>query len=242
MLKEKRGCIKMIACDVDGTICGRNFASFKLHANQKFSLGISQERLATYTTYTEFVTCPEMFLIKERIGEPEFSRKLGWLDFDTEALLSDIPYRGSIEGLRQLIVYSPIRYYTARYAKSVKRREAMAQATYQWLAQHNYPSAQAVVFCLNIADKLLQMCEYIQEHREPIILIDDSYEKILRLASELSIEEQALLQEFFTLVCFRTHEIPEAQQMFRCLAMPSWNQRYVNILCNEIQRKEVTIP
>jgi hypothetical protein len=213
----------LFAVDIDGTIAYRHVPSLLAACNEQFHLGIEPARLQQMS-YQTFLCQPELLAYRTRIGAYRFERALGWMDFEPQMLLAMRQHPGACEGVARLATLAPVVYYTARWSPdSVERSQAMAQATYQWLAAEHFPCADAVVFCEGIAGKLSKLAARLEEEGQPIILIDDGYERMIQAYAGLEAHQQRLLHQL-TLVAFGASNVSAISDGLRVIAMRSWSQ------------------
>ena len=126
------------------------------------------------------------------------------------------------EGVQTLASAGSIAYYTARYsAQSEERSEAMAQATRQWLAAYDFVNPTNAIFCDGLPGKLRQLARDIAEKREPTILIDDQYSRLLQKLSDLDEESAQIIKQSLILVAYGAQTIPESVPL-PVIALPSW--------------------
>ncbi len=213
----------IFAVDIDGTIAYRHVPSVLAACNERFRLGIAPERLQQMS-YQTFLCQPEVLAYRTRIGAQRFERALGWMDFEPQVLLAMRQHPGACEGVARLAALAPVVYYTARWsADSAERSQAMAQATHQWLAAEHFPCADAVIFCEGSVSKLRKLAERIEQEAQPIILIDDGYERIMHAYERLEARQQRLLRQL-TLVAFGASSVSASAGGLRVIAMRSWSQ------------------
>jgi uncharacterized HAD superfamily protein len=211
----------LFAIDIDGTIAARSMRKFVQLCNERLALGLSTEVLQRRMFYRDFLELPEML---KRKGDPEFQRALAWIDLEPQLLIAMLPLPGAVEGVTQLAQCASVTYYTARHSTARPERNApMEQATKQWLARKQFPCSDAVVFCASVPDKLMRLTSVAQT--QPVVLIDDQYEKLLNAYAQLQLDKSTrqVLQENLHLVAFGATKQPEQCCGLQVDILPSWN-------------------
>src|SRR5690242_13734113 len=122
-----------IFIDIDGTIAFCDGLAVSRLCNDKWSLGISEERMNQVKRITDFRAMPEVQARCEERGQDRFDYELGWMKFRPEALLADIVATGSQEALSKLAQIGTITYCTARYSDSEAWHQPIVKSTHQWL-------------------------------------------------------------------------------------------------------------
>jgi uncharacterized HAD superfamily protein len=209
----------LFAIDIDGTIAARNVRKFIELCNERFALGLSADILQRRMPYRDFLQLPELIERKEDLA---FKRELVWLDLDPQLLVAMRPLPGAIDILTQLAQRASVTYYTARYSTVwLERNAPMQQATKEWLAKKQFPSSDAVVFCSSVPDKLTRLAAVAQT--QPVVLIDDQYQKLLSAFAQLDISTRQVLQENLHLVAFGATSLPEQCYGLQVDVLPCWN-------------------
>ncbi len=178
-----------IALDIDGTLGYRNAHVYMKRCNEVLNLNISAETLQDSVSLAVFYQLPEVLAFKESIDASHYRKAIGWIDYDPEVLQTMHLFPGVIEGVALLNQHvGNVTYYTARYSReSPERSQNMATATLTWLDAHDFVNPTSTLFCDGLTGKLRQIAQDIVCHKEPILLIDDQYRRLL--ASLESLEE-----------------------------------------------------
>lgn len=209
----------LFAIDIDGTIAARSMRKFVQLCNEHFELGLSNEALQRRMFYRDFLELPEIVKRKE---DPEFKRALAWIDLDPQLLIAMLPLPGAVQGVTQLAQHAPVAYYTARHsAVRPERNPPMEQATKEWLVKKQFPCSDAVVFCSGVSDKLARLVVVAQI--QPVMLIDDQYEKLLNVFALLDQHSREVLQENLHLIAFGATSLPEQDYGLLVHVLPCWN-------------------
>jgi hypothetical protein len=121
-------------------------------------------------------------------------------------------------------------YFTVRKSDDPQERACIEQATHEWLREHHFPSAERVTFCQSMAQKLLAIAELLPQTGERVLLIDDSWHKVLHALSLLehydaeTAQASRRLSEQLILIAFGTpQEHLPSPAAIRMLAMPDWS-------------------
>jgi hypothetical protein len=212
-----------IFLDVDGTIACDNQALYLSLCNLALKLGIDEERLVGLT-YDEFYALPEVTAYREQVGEQRYNTNIRIIAH-TPILQRHLEVvDGAINGARFLAKSGNLCYCTARKtARFEELDEAMARATREWLEASGFPNPQDVIFCTSLLEKLSFCAAHIGKTGEEVVLVDDSYERLLSEFKKLVARQRTLLQQHFTLLAFGAQEAPE-HAPFHVAALPMWDQ------------------
>ncbi len=227
-----------IIIDIDGTLCFNNRDFFFQLCNTTFDLGIAADRFAGMT-HADFLAQPEVIALRSRLGEDLFAHKLGWLNFHPQAILAALPIPRAVEGVAKLADLGSVSYYTARFSSNKQRHATIVSSTHQWLADHQFIHPHRVTFCDGIQQKLLLLVQLAQDTGEHVMLVDDSYERLISHIAFIG-DKQAAFLSMFTLVAARAKELPVQTHDVQLLALPHW--REVDTLIQHIQHKEIACP
>ncbi len=229
-----------VILDIDGTLCFNNKAFFFELCNTTFALNMAAERLVGMTR-TNFLAQPEMVELRARLGADLLAHQLGWLDFHPQAILASLVIPGAVEGVARLVDLGTVSYSTARFAHNQQQHAAIVSSTQQWLADHQFINAHSVSFCDGIQHKLRQLIQLAHSTGEHIVLIDDSYKRLLaNIALITDKQERFILHSMFTLIAARAKELPAQTHGMQMLALPHWNA--VTALIHQIQQREALCP
>ncbi len=212
-----------IALDIDGTLGRRNCQQYMKTCNETLKLAIDEERLQG-VSLKNFYQFPEVQTYKERVGEAYYQKAIGWVAYHPDVLRVMHPFPGAIEGVSLLAPLGNVAYYTARYsAQSKERSQAMAQATFEWLAACKFVNPTNAVFCDGLPGKLRQLAQAIVDEAGPVILIDDQYIRLLEHFADLDEEPARRLRSSLILVAYGAQTAPECTPI-PVIALPSWEQ------------------
>lgn len=168
--------------------------------NEEWRLGVDEERLSQCKTLDDFQALPEVIARREERGATMFDFELGWMRFTPRALLADIVLNDAVTGVQRLVALGAISYLTARYSISDDWQNGIVAGTEQWLEVHQFASASRVIYCNKIEGKLRYLLSQVEESRERLVLVDDSYARILELIAAMNVEERELLYRNVVLV------------------------------------------
>lgn len=213
-----------IFIDIDGTIAFCNGPAVCMLCNDKWSLGISEERMKQVEWITDFQAMPEVQAKCEERGQERFDYELGWMKFHPEAILADIVATGAQEAINKLMQIGTITYCTARYSDSEEWHQPIVESTHQWLEKHQFPNANDVIFCNRIEGKLHYLLAQARETDEHLVLIDDSYPRILELVGQMSSADRELLCRRLILVAMYTREKPQETHGMHVLTLRRWQE------------------
>ena len=124
---------------------------------------------------------------------------------------------GARAGVAQLAQHGAISYATVRNAD-------VEEMTLLWLREHDFPSAENVMFSQSMAHKLLAISHYSGQ----LVLVDDRWRKALEILPrivEYSPETAQNIGARLTLVAFgaSTSDLP-ASSIVPLLALPNWSR------------------
>lgn len=149
--------------DIDRTICGGNASvAFGAFHNRDLHLGISEEILASLTTYADLVRLPEVRAFWQAHPQ-EWNASRHWAIADPEVLRSFTPEPGAVDGVYELARRGPLFYLSARPSQ-------MQEVTQQWLEHCGFPASDQAV-CVKSIDYKISYLAGLPE--EPITVIDD---------------------------------------------------------------------
>lgn len=221
-----------IALDIDGTLGYRNRQQYLKTCNEALKLALAEEHVQKMSLST-FYALPEVQAYRERVGEAHYTKALAWIDFHPDVLQAMHPLEGAREGVQMLARIGHVGYYTARYsAQSEERSTAMAQATLQWLATHDFCNPTNAVFCDGLPGKLRQLAKVAGE-QTPILLVDDQYNRLLQRFTDLDEETAQLLRRSLILVAYGARTVPESAPI-QAIALPSWEREAVEQMLEQV--------
>ncbi len=209
-----------IAVDIDGTITWSNVPVFVEECNKAFDLGISAETLHSLTDKEDFYALPE---VAARLAQEEyFCDELAWIEFRERCLLEALVMDDAPAGVARLATFGDLAYYTARYSDEHEIQLEIEKASKQWLKYHGFINHHSVVFCDRIEDKIAKILNISQN--EYILLIDDSYKRVLDVIEHIEGDDRDLLIEKLMLVALRANanELPLTD--VHVIALPYWDE------------------
>jgi len=198
-----------IFIDIDGVLAFCNVPVLVKVCNDVWSLGIEEKHLTQINELDDFKAMPEVIARREERGSEWFNRELAWMHFHPRVLGSDLVGAGALEGVRSLSQIGEVLYSTARYISDDEPdHKRVVAATHHWLEKHLFPNANDVVFCNRIEGKLHYLLVQARETDEHLVLIDDSYTRILELVGQMSSADRELLCRKLILVAFASSSAP----------------------------------
>jgi hypothetical protein len=200
----------LFAVDIDGTIAtGWNAPSLQACIDYYRALGIHLP--STISDYTDLLQIPAVMRIHEVLPS-------------------------AVEGVRQLARLGNVAYYTVRKSPDALIHAQIQEATRFWLATHQFPHPEQVVFCLSSMNKLIRI--YHHDSLAALVLIDDRPGQVLAAFDLLvagghpkfDIEEQKkmvqVLRQRLVVVAFGVEKqpFPNRDRGLQVLTLPSWEQ------------------
>jgi len=182
-----------IFIDIDGVLAAPNDRAIARLCNDEWRLDIDDERIAQCRTLDDFKALPKVEARHEARGTATFDFELGWMRFKPRALLADIVLSDSVAGVERLAQIGDISYLTARYSLSDIWQQGITEATQRWLEEHRFVNPCDVIYCNRIEGKLEYLLGQAKETDERLVLVDDSYVRILELVTQMSSEDRELL-------------------------------------------------
>lgn len=160
----------MFALDVDRTIAiDRNGCARYL--NRVLGLGISEATIDSLDAYYLFEDLPQVRAFRET-QEDRYQQVVEVAAHAPEVMAAMVPIEGAIEAVQQLRQRGQVCYVTCRQAGEI-------ETTCAWLASYGFPNPDAVASCEHYHWKYVRAYE-AADSREPIILIDDMMEELVR--------------------------------------------------------------
>lgn len=217
-----------IAIDIDGTLCWSNFPIFLEECNAQFGLGIDQATLATLETKEALYALPE---VQRAHVHPD---ELAWLEYRERCILASLVLDDAPAGVAKLAeLDGNLAYYTARYCDIEEIQQEIEKSTHKWLKLYNFINPHKVVYCDQIEGKVLKMLRLAQD--DTIILIDDSYQGVIREIERLDKNAYAILRKRLLLVAMRACEDELPSTDLNVVALPSWEDIELEPLLERIR-------
>lgn len=123
-----------------------------------------------------------------------------------------------------------ISYFTVRHSDDHAQQELIEVNTRLWLAEHQFPNAEQVFFFAGMPAKLYGIGKRMSEEH-PIILIDDSWEKVLDAYERIHQVDRYVaqhLRKHLTLLAFgATQSTWPMSTPLRLRALPHWTEEHV---------------
>jgi hypothetical protein len=217
--------VAMIGVDIDGTIAGRNLQRFKEVCNQEFHLGMTPERLESLD-YWQFIGAQEVQQYQEQVGKEVFAEATYQISQDPAmlAILPTLP--NAVEGLRYLLNFGHISYYSVRKHSDPEKAKQLHKVTEEWLAFHKFPNPDNVIICQSALAKLVRMHEREADNQNPLILIDDMASMIVNDFPIIESKDSRLAQSLrqrMTLVLFGSNTLPSTNPNLQVTCLPAWS-------------------
>ncbi|GCE28853.1 hypothetical protein KDA_43370 [Dictyobacter alpinus] len=218
-----------IAVDIDGTLCWSNLPVFLDECNRQFNLNIDPDILNNLESKDAFYVLPEVQAARSE--HPYLDDELAWIEFRERCLLASLPLDDAAIGVAKLASIGEIIYYTSRYSETPEIQKEIEEATFSWLKYQKLINYEQVVFCNRIQGKVLEILKIAKN--DNIILIDDSYVRILEEIKQLQKHEYVLLQERLLLIAMRAYERELPSTDLNIVPLSSWED--IEIILERIQ-------
>lgn len=215
----------LFAIDIDGTIA-TNGNWYCRWMNKHARLAIPEERLDAMAYGFQFWEDPAVLTLSE--DERKRLRKFSFDHHkDRRRHIHAVPIPGAMEAMQTLLQHGKILYVTCRKWHC----RGLSSA---WLKKHGFPEYKQVRCCSRYYVKFLE-ARRIAEPKEPIILIDDLAEKMVRAFRALVIHDRKRatgIIKRLTVVAIGETEPPTFpfKVPFPVLALPSWQPEHIEIL------------
>ncbi|GCE29535.1 hypothetical protein KDA_50190 [Dictyobacter alpinus] len=137
----------------------------------------------------------------------------------------------ALKGVMQLVQYQKnVGYCTARRGNTQSWTLEVQRVTQVWLHNQGFPHPENVLFCEDSREKLQAIAGLLIEQPEPIILIDDLYDRLIAHFGTLDAHEQAVLSRYFVLGAYGVQDVPKAP--FRVIPFADWTEvdRFLEML------------
>lgn len=228
----------LFAIDIDGTLSVLNVPMYIGACCKYFDIQIEPDYL-TGLTQSEFFALPEVVMRREAVGAMLFDYYASWLRFDRQVMQSAKIIPGALPGVCNLADLTSVAYYTARFSKDRDKHTAMVEATEYWLTTNSFPSGERI-YCDGLVGKLTAIAAYIQKTGESVVLVDDSYARILLKIADLSNDVVSVVRKGITLVALRAAEVPQETYGIHVVPLRSWLE--VDLLIKEVFNETCTVP
>lgn len=144
-----------------------------------------------------------------------------------EVMSALLPIPGALDGVRQLAALGTVMYVTCRVP-------ALHDLTLDWLTTHGFPTPENMRLCALYSEKYLHAYQ-MASAGEPIILIDDSAEKVVRAFQTIARNDPATAMNLIprlSVVAFNPREATWRMQppAFPVLILKSWDQEHLEKL------------
>lgn len=210
----------LFAIDIDGTIAqaGTGYARY---LNQALALDIPDAIIDACTTYRDFAELPSVRLFRADPAQRErFKEVRDSLEHDSDMQRQLVPIAGAVDALNEMASDG------ARIVYVTCRKPEAERLTRAWLAEHGFPYADSATMCAHYHYKYLAIHEQAAA-REPVVLIDDRGETMLRAFGRLArlhSDVAVSLVSRLAVVAFDADEPPAVpfKVPFPVLALPSW--------------------
>lgn len=211
-----------ILVDVDGTVAGRNINVLLPLYNEYFHLELTEEQLQSIQTQREFERLEPVQAFRQRMGEERYIFLKQFVCYDPRHIAQARVLSGAVEGVQRLAgITECLGYCTARTSNNDKWSSSLRRVTYQWLQEHAFPCHDQVIYSDSPLGKLQIIAEELMTQKQPIVLIDDSYQSLVEDFSQLEEAQQAVLQQWLILGAFHSQEEEQAFPI-RVLPLPGW--------------------
>ncbi|HEU5384146.1 MAG TPA: hypothetical protein VFV38_52800 [Ktedonobacteraceae bacterium] len=131
-----------------------------------------------------------------------------------------------------------IGYFTVRHSDDRMQQEKIRVNTRRWLAEHHFPRADNVSFFIGMPAKLYDIGKHIRKENQPLVMIDDSWEKVLDAYVRIQHVDPLVAQSLAThLVLFAfgaTQSSLPTSAPITLRALPDWAEESVKECFNAI--------
>lgn len=191
-------------------------------------LDIDQERFEgedSVNSVRAFEQLPEVQAFKQSVGTTKYTYLLELLVYLPEHLEHASVTEGSYEGVMKLAQYQGdgLGYCTARIGNTASWDRDLQEATRLWLQHHQFPHAENTLFCAGPRAKLHAIAARLAIDPQPVLLIDDLYDRLVEHFSALEIKEQRLLSQYLVLGAYGATRASAGQQApIHLIPLHSW--------------------
>ena len=215
----------LFAIDIDGTIAyDKQGKAFARYLNQTLSLGVPDTILHQLSSYHEFVELHsiQVYIDKSPDNKQRYRTAFQLAANDPAVQQSLVPVEGALAGVEALSLRGKIINVTCRKPESISLTQA-------WLARYGFPAPEQVYTCEHYHFKYVQ-ADHQADPSEPIILIDDHAEEVIKFFHRLVKEDYGVakaIRKRLAVIAFGTQQVPPHPfkvQLFPVLALPSWEQ------------------
>ena len=215
----------LFAVDIDGTIAsddhGRAYARY---LNRKLALNIADETIERLKSYHEFVMLEQVqaYGAVSDAHKEQYKAVIRQAQHDPEVQHSLVPLPDARDGVTALAQYGNIIYVTCRKPESY-------DLTRNWLSSYGFPHPDSVYICEHYHHKYVHASK-LADASEPIILIDDHAEEVVKFFQRLVKEQYPVaksIRKRLAVVAFGCEVAPPCpfkQPLFPVLTLPSWEQ------------------
>jgi len=220
----------LFAIDIDGTIAQDEHGhAYARYLNQALALNISEEIIEHLPSYLSFIMLPEVqaYVQNNEEHKQKYVETIRVAQHDPDVQRSATPMHNSVEGVKMLAEYGQICYITCRKSES----QAITQ---EWLAQNGFLQPERVFFCEHYHHKYIAAHEQTTSD-EPIILIDDHAEEVLKFFKRLIKEQYKVAKSVYkrvAIVAYGSKQLPIVPPKLQIpvFSLVSWNEDAVERL------------
>lgn len=225
----------LFAIDIDGTIAnddrGRAYARY---LNRELALGVSDETIERLKSYATFIQLEQVqaYAAESEEHKAHYRAAIRQAQHDPEVQQAAIPLPGAVEGVAALARYGEIIYVTCRKPESFDR-------TRDWLSSYRFAQPDRIYICKHYHFKYIYASQ-LAHVSEPIVLIDDHAEDVVKFFQRLVKEHYAVaksIRKRLAVVAFGCQEAPPCpfkQPLFPVLALPSWDKNVLEQLIGPV--------
>ncbi len=117
-------------------------------------------------------------------------------------------------------------YFTVRHSDNSSQEEQIRVNTRLWLVEHQFPHAENVFFFTGMPTKLYEIGKQMSNDNSTIVMIDDSWEKVLdayeRIQNVDPLVAQNLVKRLTLLAFGATQSTLPTRTPIKLMALPDW--------------------
>lgn len=219
--------IHTVLCDIDGVISCHSTIDLLRQYNQTLRLEIPEEQLVGLSREA-FHELEQVKAYRAKVGEEKYRWQVEAIQWQSSYVLQCGVIEDALAGVLRLAdIADDIGYCTARVIPfDEKWNKMLSASTKLWLKQQRFPNFEQVLFCDGIPAKLTTIANELRTARDEqeeahVWLIDDCIDPLLKGFSELSSDDQELLEKHLTLIGFGDDEI-RIHDRLHVIPLPDW--------------------
>lgn len=129
-------------------------------------------------------------------------------------------------------------YFTVRHSDALAVQEQIRANTRLWLVEHQFPQASNVSFFAGMPAKLYEIGKQMSSESQPVVMIDDSWEKVLNAYERIQgvdpLVAHSLVTRLVLLAFGTTQNHFPATTPLQVRALPNWKNETIKEVFNAI--------